>query len=228
MREILKEHSVLYAEDHIATQKVVVDYLNGYFKKVYVAQDGKEALALYKIFSPSSLILEIDMPYIDGLTLAEKIREENVTIPIVMLTACTDTDKLLRAIELNLLTYLVKPIEPQAFRTALEKIGSKFREETNEAYLRLGDFHLWDKSRQELLYNKVPVELSQKERLLLMLFIEKTQQTVFFEDIMVKLWEDEFETEVSIDSVKKQVSCLRKKLSKNMIRNVYGQGYVMG
>ncbi|NQY21873.1 MAG: winged helix-turn-helix transcriptional regulator [Campylobacteraceae bacterium] len=86
---------------------------------------------------------------------------------------------------------------------------------------------LWDKEEEHLLINSQVIELSQKEHLLLKLFVKNKGFTVTYEDIMFHLWEDSYEKEISIDSVKNQVSHLRKKLPENCLISVYGKGYIL-
>jgi len=62
MKNILKEFNILYAEDDKAVQSLVVEYLSRYFREVHVANDGKEALELYKNIKVDVLLLDIDMP----------------------------------------------------------------------------------------------------------------------------------------------------------------------
>jgi len=81
MREILQQHSILYAEDDHALQAITLEYLQRYFQEVHLASNGKEALAQYKTHHPDALLLDIDMPSIDGLTVAKQIRQENENIP---------------------------------------------------------------------------------------------------------------------------------------------------
>ena len=112
MKDILKNYSILYAEDEKGVQKATADYIQRYFKEVYVASDGKEAWELYLKYKPDVLLSDVDMPQMDGLALAHKIREVNASIPIVMITAFTDTDKLLPH-QLN--TQIFKPLHKQSF-----------------------------------------------------------------------------------------------------------------
>ena len=226
MKEILKNYSILYAEDEIGLQKATMDYLNRYFKDVYAASNGKEAWELYQKYKPDVLLSDVDMPQMDGLALAHKVREANVRIPIVMITAFTDTDKLLKATELNLTKYLVKPVEPLAFKEALEKIG-KTLVLRDEKFFHLKEGYIWDKETQELSCEEKVISLLQKEKVLLNLLINKYRECVNFTDIMALVWEDDFDAEISIESVKFQVTQLRKKLPKESIRNVYGKGYIL-
>jgi len=226
MKEILKEHTVLYAEDDQAVQASVVEYLSKYFKEVFVASDGEEAFKLYKIHKPNTLIFDIDMPKLDGLSLAKIIRELDKTIPIVMLTAFTDTEKLLKATELNLTKYLVKPVEPLEFKETMKKISIEL-ESSSFLYVDLKEGFKWNREKKELSDNGKVVSLSLKEQILLNLLVSRHKESVLFTDIMALVWEDEFDAEISIESVKFQVSMLRKKLPKDSIKNVYGKGYVL-
>jgi len=226
MKNILKAFTILYAEDDKAVQGSVVEYLSRYFREVHVANDGKEALALYKDVKVDVLLLDIDMPYLDGLSFAKIVRENNKEIPIVMITAFTDTDKLLKATELNLSKYLVKPVEPKAFKEVLEKVAELLHS-SSKGYVELKENFSWDKERKELLKGSTLVELTTKEQILLSLLANRKGEAVLFTDIMALVWEDDFDAEISIESVKFQVSMLRKKLPKDSIKNVYGKGYVL-
>jgi len=226
MKTVLKEHTVLYAEDDQSVQVSVVEYLSKYFKEVFVASDGEEALELYKIHKPNTLIFDIDMPKLDGLSLAKTIRESNKIVPIVMLTAFTDTEKLLKATELNLTKYLVKPVEPLEFKEAMKKISVEL-ECSSSLYVDLQEGFKWHKEKKELSDKGKIVSLSQKEKILLNLLVSRYGESVLFTDIMALVWEDDFDAEISVESVKFQVSMLRKKLPKDSIKNVYGKGYVL-
>jgi len=226
VKKILKECSLLYAEDDKALQQETVKYLENYFNIIHTADDGKEALQLYNTLQPNILFLDIDMPYIDGLSVAQTIRNENKNIPIVMLTAYVDTEKLLKATELNLCKYLVKPFDYTAFKVTLRKLSEYFNSPSSQ-YIPLKENYLWDETKKELYRNQEIITLTQKEKSLLSLLIQKQNTCVTFIDIQAHVWEDDFDTEVSIQSVKLQVTLLRKKLPKESIKNVYGKGYIL-
>jgi len=224
MIEILKQYSILYAEDDKAVQKSTAEYLQRYFKEVYVASDGAEALALYQKCQPLVVMLDITMPRIDGLEVAKQIRTQSEETVIVMMTAHTDVERLLEATELNLCKYLVKPVKATAFKKALQKIANKIRTyDTQMLALWVG--YVWDQSKEILYHAHSPVPLSNKEQLLLSLLIQKHDDGVCFEDIMAVVWQEDFEKEISLSSVKYQVSMLRKKLPEDVITNLYGKGY---
>jgi DNA-binding response OmpR family regulator len=225
MKEILKNHSILYAEDDKALQATTVEYLKRFFKEVYVASDGQEALALYKKCQPHALLLDIDMPCVDGLSVAKQVRQSDEVIPIVMMTAFTDTDLLLEATELNLCTYLVKPVRASKFKEALEKISLKLEVSASHS-VALSEEYVWKSDAKTLLHKEQTVNLSHKEQTLLALLMTHRKLCVSFEEIMATVWENDLDMEVSIDAVKYHVSQLRKKLPDGCIQSVYGRGYM--
>jgi len=224
MLTILKKHSVLYVEDEPEVQANMIEYLESYFKTVYVASNGKEALSLYETYQPDVAILDIELPFISGLSLARKFREENKTIKLIMLTGHTETEILLEATQLKLTQYLTKPISPRKFKAMLTLLSQEL-ESFSVNFVDLSEGYRWNKEENTLTQYKTTILLNEKEHQLLKLFIDKKNQTVRYEDIMVTVWEDSFERDISIESVKNQVSHLRKKLPKGSIINVYGQGY---
>ncbi len=223
-KSILGAYSVLYAEDHVDTQEIVLGYLQRYFKEVHVASDGKEALELYHKHRPHVMMLDIDLPHMSGLAVAEEVREMDTQIPIVMLTAYSDTPKMLRAVKLNLTEYLIKPIEPKAFRETLDALSHRLQASATEV-VTIGDDYKYEVETMQLYKHQERIVLTHKESLLLALLVEHHRATVSYEDIMARLWQDDFDAEVSIDSVRQQVKQLRKKLPSGVIDTVYGEGF---
>jgi len=226
MKSLLKHYTILYVEDDVKIQQEMKQYLEAYFKTVYTASDGEEGLEVYECYFPDVLLLDIDLPKMDGLTLAKRIREENSRAIIVMLTAFTDKEKLLAATELKLVKYLVKPVDLAAFNETMELVAKELLQNTPKHHA-LGESYCWDADRQVLLYRDETVPLSTKEQKLLKLLVQHRNEAVSYEDIMAEVWEDEFEREISINCVKNIVSDLRKKLPKDAIKNVYGKGYML-
>ncbi len=226
MKRHLKYYNILYAEDNKALQMGTVEYLKRYFGKVYVANNGKEALSLYDKHKIDVLLLDIDMPILNGLDVAEMIRRYNETIPIIILTAYTDTKLLLRATELNLCKYLVKPLNPIVFKDILEKVHTKLLV-NNQTIIKLSDGYIWNFKTKVLIRDDIPIFLSQKVQALFALLMQHYDKCVSFEEIMAIVLEDELDNEISRQSVKLQVTLLRKKLPEHCIDNVYGKGYLI-
>lgn len=226
MTEILKNYSILYVEDEPIIQHHMSEYLESYFKVVYVASDGKEALELYHTYSPDVMLLDINLPYVSGLEVAKQVREENDTVKIIMLTAYTDTEKLLAATELKLTKYLVKPIEPKLFKETMLHLAKELLANPID-FVCVALNCMWHKKEEMLYVETVPVVLSEKEHRLFKLLVEHKGNTVGYEDIILAVWEDAYDKEISQDSIKNQILHLRKKLPENCVKTVYGEGYML-
>ncbi len=226
MLKMLKEYSILYVEDEPEVQRNIQEYLESYFKTVYVTSDGRSARELYLSFHPDVLLLDINLPYLDGLSLAQEIRRHDHNVKIVMLTAYTDKEKLLQATELKLTKYLIKPVTPKEFKEVMELICRELMQHSSR-FLHLCEHYIWDKTLETLSVDGSVIKLSEKEHRLLKLFISRQQKNVSFEEIIITVWDNGYEHDISIDSVKNQVSHLRKKLPGLCIESVYGQGYFL-
>ena len=224
MLEILKNYTILYVEDELEVKEDMEEYLSSYFKTLYSASDGKKALELYHLHHPDVLLLDIGIPKINGLELAKEIRHYDNDVKIIMLTAYSDTKRLLEATELKLTKYLIKPFSPKTFKSTLTLLTNELQK-SDDNFLNLGDGYIWEKSKERLILNGKSIKLCEKELRLLRLLLSKKTQTVTYEDIMVEVWENSFDQDISFDSVKNLVSRLRKKLPANFINSVYKKGY---
>jgi len=224
-KDILQSHTVLYVEDDVGVRQHFVELLKRYFKHVYEAGDGKEALSLYHTEQVDVLFADIDLPKLDGLTLVELIRKQDEHMPVVMLTAYSDTDKLLKATELYLIKYLLKPVEPKEFREALHLVAKKLS--VKEKDIMLEDGYVWSVKKNQIYYNDQEIVLLPKEQRLLELLVCNRGACVGFGEIVLEVWEDDNDEEVTNEAIKYHVTQLRKKLTGLTIRNVYAKGYLL-
>jgi len=111
--KILENITVLYAEDESIIQKGITETLNLFEIDVICAQDGQEGLSIFKSGEKKiDLILtDIKMPKLDGLEMIKKIREIDKDIPVIITTAHQETTYLMQSIELNISSYVLKPID---------------------------------------------------------------------------------------------------------------------
>jgi len=110
-----------------------------------------------------------------------------------------------------------------AKRKIQERIVEKIHQQD---ILELKEGYFWDTKRKILSHENNSITLTQKEQQLLTLLLQNKNHCVSFEEIQVALWEEKYDEEISLHSVKMQVTKLRKKLPKGCIKNVYGCGYI--
>jgi len=224
----LNKIKLLYIEDDKDIQSIYLDILQEYADKVYCANDGEEGYELYLSCRPNIILLDINMPKIDGLTLAKKIRDIDKEVKIIITTAYGEQDKLLKAIELYLIKYILKPIEISILREALSKAIAEIEQQKgdNHKHIFLLDKDtLWNAKTQTLTKNTEEIKLTKNERRLLsLLSLDKNKVFTFFE-IFNHLSYDDFDKEYDANQIRALVKLVRKKIPKEAISNVYGEGY---
>ena len=158
----LEDLTILYAEDENGIQETVSDVLELYVNRVISAQDGQEALDLYKLYKPSILLLDICMPKKDGLEVLKEIRAHDISTPVIIMTAHTEQHYLMNAVELYITKYLVKPFDKNSLLSALDECIKVMTNKTPDS-IKLGD------DCQDLLIEMQKVST----------FIESNKQTYF-------------------------------------------------
>ncbi len=122
-----KNLTLLYVEDDLTSQRLTVELLKELFKKVIVANDGLEGLKQYKNNHIDLILTDQTMPRMNGFEMMEKIREEDPDIPILMLSAYTNAESFVKAIEAGVDAYIIKPIVYEKIFSAFSKITSKLQ-----------------------------------------------------------------------------------------------------
>ena len=112
----LKSQTVLFVEDEEVAREILAKVLSKMFKNVITASNGLEAYEKFERASLSSdkidlIISDINMPIVNGLDMLENIRKIDSFVPAIFVTARSETNNILRAIDLNVTNYIIKPIQ---------------------------------------------------------------------------------------------------------------------
>lgn len=223
-KELLKKLqnlTILYAEDEEGIRENIADSLGYYVKEVFQASNGAEAFDIYEEKKPDIILSDIHMPILNGIDFVKKVRLTNRTIPIVMITAHTDKEYLLEAVELHMEKYIVKPIELEELLDVLEKCISVMNI-NNKTKLDVDENYLYDYDKKELKYKDDLILLNKKEMLFFEVLISNQNRVVTYEELQDKVWGDDIMTDSALRSL---VRNLRKKLPSDIIFNLSGVGY---
>ena len=214
--------SILVAEDEDELREYLVEYIQLFFKNVYPARCGQEAYQIYLDKSPDIILSDINMPNLDGLSMISKIREKDQKTKIIIMSAHSDKEKLFRAVELNLVTYLVKPIKLETLKKILFDSVESFKSSSDKIHLG-GDMY-WSKIESRLYSNAKQIVLKERESMLMELLCSNINHAFSNEEIFHHLYakSDNEYSEYAITSLIKR---LRSKLPKKIIQNEYGSGY---
>ena len=225
-----KRKKILLVEDDPNFGSILNDYLNLHSYSSTLAKNGIEGLEKFKKHSFDLCILDVMMPFKDGFTLAEEIREIDENIPIVFLTAKSLKDDIIKGFKIGADDYLIKPFDSEIL---LLKIKSIFKRkliedskvETKEQY-NFSSFTYNSKFRTLKFKEEEEINLSPKESKLLQLLLQNTNDLTSREEALVKIWNDDnYFTSRSMDVY---VTKIRKYLKKDpaiSIENIHGKGF---
>lgn len=222
--QILKNYTLLIVEDEVEILSELSEYYEDSFKNIYTVKDGKEALELFKKYNPEVVLLDIYIPFIDGLEVAKIIRQNNEKTIIVMLSAHTETDILLKATELNLTKYFVKPLDRKKSKEFLSVVSKKL-EELYPYTLYVSDDLYYCYDKKVFIFEDKEIMLSKKEILFIEYIIKNKNQVISIDRIVELLYRDDFTSSNFKSRVKTFISVLKKKIPKLPLKNSYGVGY---
>jgi len=251
----LQNLTILYVEDEDGARENLMYYLEHSFKKVYSASDGSIGLELFKnhLSSIDLVISDIYMPKLDGLSMIKEMKKLNPNIVFLLTTAYNNQEYLLEAIELGVLSYIVKPIDIDLLFKKIELAYTNVHEEKNlkqlvkkMTSLKTLDINSFlaalDKTINEISKKNIfkfndsyiydfNTKLIQKENEIISLThqeIKFLEYLIEHKNIMVP-----YETLIyhispdnySIDLLRTVVKSIRKKTYKEIIKNLSGVGY---
>ncbi|HAA1523998.1 CheY-P-specific phosphatase CheX [Campylobacter jejuni] len=220
MSQECKELIILVVEDEIKTRESMINILSERFSKVIGAQNGDEGLKKFKKFKPDLVITDIAMPIMDGLDMAREIKEISDDVPIVVLSAYSEKERLLRSIDIGIDKYLIKPVDiEELFKVLYYLIGEKI--EAN-MLVKISEEYQFNKTKRTLVYNDEEIVLTKKELAFISLLLKQPGALVLYEDIKKNVWIGEH---VSDTAVRTFIKRARDKVGGDFIKNVPSLGY---
>ncbi|MDY3205225.1 MAG: response regulator [Arcobacter sp.] len=221
LKNSYKNIKILYVEDDEIARENGVEYLQNFFETIYEASDAIVALQLYEKYKPDIIITDIQMPKLNGLEFVKKIRQKDKKTQIIIITAFCDKDYLLKAIELQLVKYLIKPVKEKEFEEVLFLCVNSLQED-NSNIVKLENEIYFDTFNKNLVIKDEIVKLRAKEILFLELLIKNKNRYVTYEEIENYVWSESFMTK---DALKTLVKNLKTKIPKDLILNLTNSGY---
>ncbi|MEL6812692.1 MAG: response regulator transcription factor [Bacteroidota bacterium] len=216
---------ILLAEDEPALGQIVKESLETKGFQVLFCKDGEEALDTYYKEKPQLLVLDVMMPKKDGFTLAKEIRMQDEHIPIIFLTAKSQTQDVVEGFTLGGNDYLKKPFSMEELIVRIKNLLNR-NLHSEDTQVAIGAYQFQFKKQTLQFKDEEPVKLTHREAHLLYHLHNNRNQVLERSIILKKLWnDDDFFSARSMDVF---ITKLRKKLKQDesvQIINVRGYGY---
>lgn len=181
---------ILYVEDELFLGKIVKESLQSRGYEVIMESDGAKVLPLFKESGPDICVLDVMLPNKDGFAIAEEIRNIATTIPIIFLTAKTQTEDLVKGFSLGGNDYIRKPFSMEELIVRIEnalRYTTESKGNNNNDQVRLGKYQ-FNLNRQTLAVGNDERKLSFRESELLKVLYENRDKIIERKDILNLLW----------------------------------------
>ncbi len=218
----------------IEDEKSIIDAINLAFEfrwpgaSIVAATTGEDGIALVKRESPDIVILDINLPDINGFNVLKEIRNFSL-VPVIILTVRSDDEDMLRGLETGADDYIVKPFN---YLTLLARVKAVLRRSEKEQYKGNQSTTISQRLKIDFVNQKIKVDnrqvkLTPVEYRLLILLVKNRDKVVTYQRIMEDIWEKS--TWQDTENIRIYIRRLRKKLHDsppNMILNKHGSGYM--
>ncbi|WP_343209359.1 response regulator transcription factor [Anaerolentibacter hominis] len=216
---------LLVVEDEVRINKLLSRGLRKKGYAVDCAFDGEEALELYGINEYDLMILDLNLPGLDGMEVLRTIRKEDVALKVIILSARSSVEDKVEGLDEGSNDYMSKPFEFAELDARIRNLlGRKF--EQKAAQISCGPLYL-DAAAKTAFCKEIQLNLTRKEYGILEYLIYHMNETVSAEKIIEHVWDSE--ADLFSNAFRVQLHSLRKKikavLGEDIILTVHGQGY---
>lgn len=213
---------ILLLEDEQMLSEAIHEYLLSLGHSVTLFFDGSEALAALKTETFDLLVLDINVPGIDGLDLLEQLHELKIRPPAIYISALVDIEGISRAYDLGCYDYLKKPFHLKELALRIDKVMQSCTIPQN--HLRLSKSYAYDASTSTLMCDNVTQTLTKRQLQIIDLLARNRGRVVDFDQFRNYVWDEEY---VDNATIRAEVSRLKKSLKEDFIQNIRALGYMI-
>lgn len=217
---------IMIVDDEPGVRALLNDTLRIAGFETIEASDGMSALTLLRTNKPALMVIDINMPLMDGFELVERLRSNNDLTPVLMLTAREDKGDITRGLKIGADDYVIKPFGIEELILRIKAILRRSMKSTNvPTKLTCGPITI-DDEQHLVSFNGEEVELSPTEYRLLQILIEKKGRVLTKKLLLDEVWGITFESESTVTDT--YISYLRKKFHRDGfdgIKTIRGVGF---
>ena len=212
---------ILLLEDELMLQSSITEYLEGLGHIVVAFSSGLRARETLEQDSFDILILDINVPHLDGFALLEILNAEHIFTPVIFISAKLDIEDISKAFGLGAYDYIKKPFHLKELWLRVDRIARQL-ESHHRQHIVLSQNYSYDTKKNLLYYYDKPFTLTKKQLLILELLCKNIDINVSFDKFRSFVWNHE---PVDNATIRAEISRLRRTLEEDFIQNIKGIGY---
>ena len=211
---------ILLVEDDTMLNEMISEYITSTGHVIKSVKTGNESLEILDKEKFDLLILDINLPDIDGFTILEKMHEQKRMIPTIYISALIDIEDISRAFDLGCFDYLKKPFHLKELTLRINKI-LKTRI-VPQRHKRLSKHYSFDSENMTLLYNNEPHILPKRQLQIIELLALNRSLVVQYDMFRDYVWNDDY---IDNATIRAEVNRVKTVLKEDFIKNIRGLGY---
>lgn len=213
---------ILLVEDDIMLNEMITEYITSTGHVIKNAKTGMESLEILEKEKFDLLILDINLPDIDGFTILEKMHEQKRMVPTIYISALIDIEEISRAFDLGCFDYLKKPFHLKELTLRINKILKTII--APQRHKRLSKHYSFDAENMTLLFNNEPHILPKRQLQIIELLALNRSLVVQYDMFRTYVWNDDY---IDNATIRAEVNRVKTVLKEDFIKNIRGSGYMI-
>ena len=210
---------ILLLEDELMLNNAISEYLKDIGHMVESFTDGQDVIDNVNS-SFDLLILDINVPNIDGFEILEKLNSNKMFIPTIYISAQVDIEDITKAYDLGCREYLKKPFHLEELGIKINQILKK--DQSNTSHVKFSENYSYSKEKKTLYFSGEPQNLTKKQLEIIHILALNVNMIVDFETFRMDIWNGE---DIDNPTIRAEISRLKKSLKEDFIKNIRGLGY---
>lgn len=213
---------ILLLEDDLVFSEVIKNHLNDNNHEVQAVYDGNEAEEYIYFHKFDLLLLDINVPYINGLEVLKRLRKEGNLVPVIFLSSASDIKSIEKAYKIGCNDYIKKPFLLKELEIRIEYINKTHHIENN-SFILITEHIKLDMSNYFIIKDNETFLLSKKEAYILRYFFTNKNKIIDIDELIINIWE--YNSGPSIATIRTYIKNIRKVIGSNYFTTIKGTGY---
>ena len=220
--DIILIMKILLLEDDIILSEIIEEFLISLGHDVVCAYDGLSASELTYKHSFDLMLLDVEVPVINGFEFLSSLREQNINTPAIFITSLNRCDDLQKGFDAGCEDYIKKPFELNELKARINNVKRLCKIDSDSIF-KISDNVIYNFPKQIIIYNEAEFSLAQKEIKILEYFIKHKNKTISADELIANIWT--YESTPTNATIRTYIKNIRKIIGDKILITIKGMGY---